>query len=93
MIYVDAPVFMKPNGRKKYAHMVADTLEELHAFAAQIGVKPHFFHKAKSGWHYDITSEQHPTAIAAGAKLVESRDLLPIAKNLGPHEKRANPQA
>ena len=76
------PIFTKPGGRKKYAHLVADSLQELHHFAAQIGVKPHFFHRAKSGWHYDITSEQHTKAILAGAKLIKSRDLLHIAKNL-----------
>jgi len=85
MIYVDAPIWKKsPTGRQLYAHMVADSLDELHAFAAQIGVKPHFFHKAKSGWHYDITITQHPTALASGAQLVDSRVVLEKAKMYTP---------
>lgn len=87
MIYVDAPVWKKsPNGRKTYAHLTADDLEELHTFAASIGVKPHFFHKAAAGWHYDITAEQHPAALQAGALLVDSRVVLEKAKGLLPME-------
>lgn len=80
--YVDPAVFKKPNGRKSYAHMVADSLSELHAFAASIGVKPHFFHKSASYLHYDITDEQRTKAVAAGAKPVTSRELLAIAKEM-----------
>lgn len=85
MIYVDAPTWKKSaTGRQSYAHMVADSLDELHTFAAKIGVKPHFFHKAKSGWHYDITIAQHPTALANGAQLVDSRIILAKAKACTP---------
>ena len=86
-VYVDSPVWKKsPTGKKTYAHLTADTLEELHAFATSISVKPHFFHKARSGWHYDITAEQHPAALQAGAQLVDTRFLLEKAKNLLPSE-------
>lgn len=85
MIYVDAPIWKKsPNGRKSYAHMVADSLEELHEFAKRIGVKPHFFHRSKTAPHYDITSEQHGVAVAHGAKEVDSREVLAKGKNLLP---------
>ncbi len=88
MIYVDAPEWKKsPNGRKSYAHMVADSLNELHDFAKKIGVKPHFFHRARSGWHYDITSDQHAVAMRNGAVQVASRALLPIAKKLQEKQK------
>lgn len=87
MIYVDAAEWKKSeNGRKSYAHMVADSLEELHMFAVQIGVKKHFFHKAKAGWHYDINSDQHIIAVAQGAKLVSSKELLAKAKGLIPQK-------
>lgn len=85
MIYVDAAEWKKsPNGRKSYAHMVADSMEELHAFAERIGVKKHFFHRSKTAPHYDITSEQHSVAIAAGAQLVPSREVLAKGKLLLP---------
>ena len=85
MIYVDAAEWKKsPNGRKSYAHMVADSLEELHAFAPTIGVKPHFFHRSKTAPHYDITSDQHTIAIEHGAVLVSSREVLAKGKLLLP---------
>jgi hypothetical protein len=85
VIYVDAAEWKKsPTGRKSYAHMVADSLEELHEFAIRIGVKKHFFHRSKTAPHYDITSEQHVVAIAHGAKLVDSREVLAKGKLLLP---------
>jgi hypothetical protein len=62
--------------------MVATTLEELHAFAAQIGVKPHFFHKTPRMFHYDINSKQHALAVEAGAVQATTRELIPIAKDM-----------
>jgi hypothetical protein len=75
-------VFVKPNGRKRYSHLTASTLEELHAFAASIGVKPHFFHRGAVHPHYDITEAQFPVAIAAGAVLVTSRALVEFVREL-----------
>ena len=82
MIYVDPAVFKKPSGRKLYAHLVGSTVAELHAFAASIGVKPHFFHKSASYLHYDITEEQRAKAIEAGAIEVSSKQLLGYAKEM-----------
>ena len=53
--------------------MVSDkSLMELHYFAAQIGVKRHWFHK---GDHYDIREEEHEKALNAGATLVNAREI------------------
>lgn len=80
MVYVDSPIFKKsPNGRKSYCHMVADSISELHLFAEQIGVKKHFYHRARY-FHYDLTSDQHVVAVAQGAKEVSSREILEISK-------------
>ena len=81
MIVVDPPVFLKPNGKKRYSHLAGE-LNELHAFAASIGVKPHFFHKKSKYPHYDITEQQVQTAIAAGAKPVSSRELVEFVRTL-----------
>lgn len=84
MIYVDHAIWKKsPNGRKTYAHMVADSIEELKEFAAKIGVKPHFWHKSGRGGclsHFDITSDQHAVAIEHGAVLMDSKQLLSKAR-------------
>lgn len=77
MIYVDKPTWQKPNGRKLYAHMVADTVEELHKFAEQIGVKKHFFHRGDKP-HYDIGVDQHTKALENGAVEVSSKQIVAI---------------
>jgi hypothetical protein len=61
---------------KKYSHMLADDLCELHAFAGSMGIGKHFFHKD----HYDINEDQYHTAIISGAILVSTRELIPLRK-------------
>ena len=80
MVVVDAATWKKIEGRKKYAHMVATTYDELHEFALKIGVKHHFFHKTADLPHYDITEEQAQLAIENGATLVNTRDLIRLAR-------------
>ena len=74
-VYVD-PLRSYPHKRKQYAHMMADTLEELHAFAASIGVAKHWFH----GDHYDLREAEWNTAISQGVTLVSSRALVLLKK-------------
>ena len=82
-VYVDLPIFKKSeNGRKSYAHMTADSLQELHDFARDTGVKPHFFHRGSAYPHYDVTSDQVPGLISAGAKQISSKELVIFAKKL-----------
>lgn len=53
--------------------MVSDTsLEELHAFAASLGVPERGF----EGDHYDIPESHREAAISAGALEVSSRSLV-----------------
>lgn len=83
-VYVDAPIWTKAASkqpRKTYSHMVADSLQELHEFAAKIGIKKHFFHKHRVASHYDITSDQQVVALSNGAQLVSSTDIVRIGKN------------
>jgi hypothetical protein len=63
-------------------HMSADTLAELHAFAASIGVRPCWFHRKSRYPHYDITAEQRARAFAAGARSITQQEMVPIAKRL-----------
>jgi len=81
MIYVDPAAWKKGSkGRKAYAHLVADTYEEMHSFASTIGIKPHFFHRSAKYPHYDISEEQRDLAIEAGAQSISSKELLRICK-------------
>ena len=53
--------------------MVSDaSFEELHVFAAALGVPQRGFERD----HYDIPDQLHEAAIAAGALLVPSKELV-----------------
>jgi len=75
MIYVDPPRPF-PGKRKKYSHLMADTIEELHDFAAMIRVKRHWFDKD----HYDIREEEFARAVDEGAQVVRPRFLAELRK-------------
>jgi len=47
-------------------HMIADTLDELHAMAQRIGLKREWF-QPKSTPHYDLTASRRARAVTAGA--------------------------
>lgn len=64
-VYVDDAVTLW-RGRR-WAHLMADTLDELHAFAARLGIPRKAFQNRTSGAHYDVTAELRETAIALGA--------------------------
>jgi hypothetical protein len=80
MIYIDDCVWKKPKGRESYAHMVADTHAELHAFAEKIGLGRHFFHKSSKVQHYDVSSKFYRKAIEAGAQLTSRAGFLAHGK-------------
>jgi Protein of unknown function (DUF4031) len=64
-------------GRMKMSHMVADTLEELHAMADAIGVPRKWVQKAElgQGWVHDIAMSARAKAVAAGAVGITVREL------------------
>lgn len=64
-VYVDDAVTLWRDQR--WAHLMADTLEELHAFAQSLGLPHRSFQDKRSGAHYDVTSALREQAIAAGA--------------------------
>ena len=70
-VYVDDAVH--PWRGQRWAHLMADTLAELHAMAAQLGIPPRAFQNKASGAHYDVTSELRAQAIALGT---DARSML-----------------
>lgn len=64
-VYVDDAVH--PWRGQRWAHLMADTLEELHAMAARLGIPRRAFQNKTSGAHYDITADLRDLAIASGA--------------------------
>jgi hypothetical protein len=70
----------------KMSHMVADTLEELHAMADTIGVDRRWFQDPEtmrkvSHPHYDITMSKRALAVKAGAKEITIRELSAMRHN------------
>ena len=65
---------------RRWAHLVSDeSYEELHAFAARLGVPRRVF----QGDHYDVPSDLRETAIELGALAVGSRELLRRLRDAG----------
>ena len=64
-VYVDDAVTAWRGHR--WAHLMADTLDELHAFAARLGMPRRAFQNKTSGAHYDITASLREQAVAMGA--------------------------
>ncbi len=64
-VYVDDAVTLWRGQR--WAHLMADTLEELHAFAARLGLPRRAFQNKTSGAHYDVPAPMREHAIALGA--------------------------
>lgn len=76
-VYVDDAVTLWRGER--WAHLMADTLDELHAFAARLGLPRRAFQDKTSGAHYDVTAQLRERAIALGAVAISrhaDRDLV-----------------
>lgn len=65
-VYVDDAVTLWRGQR--WAHLMADTLDELHAMAARLGIPRHRFQDRTSGAHYDVPAALREQAIAFGAQ-------------------------
>lgn len=77
-VYVDDAAIVW-RGKPRF-HLCADSPQELHQFAAAIGVRPCWFHRGARFAHYDITAEQRQEALAAGAVALESRELVRLLR-------------
>jgi hypothetical protein len=62
--------------------MLADTLQELHDFAALIEVDSRLFHRHASYPHYDVTVQMRETAIEYGAIPAGRKKIIECAKKL-----------
>jgi len=75
---------------RKWCHLVSDeSLEELHDFAAGLGIP----RRAFQGDHYDVPEEHRDEVVHAGAVEVESRELVRRLRaaglRLSPAQRRA----
>jgi hypothetical protein len=70
----------------KMAHMIADTLEELHTMAAAIGMQRRWFQAAPpaSFPHYDVSQSKRALAIAKGTIECDRADFVGHMRRLRP---------
>lgn len=79
-VYVDREQI--PWRGKLWCHLVADSLDELHAFAAALGLKRIWFQDRASHPHYDVTMSVRERAIRRGAISVGKTEMLNSARKL-----------
>lgn len=70
-LLIDPPLW--PRHGRVWGHLVSDTsLDELHDFARLVGIPERGFDLD----HYDVPEDMHERLLAAGAQLVDGRDLV-----------------
>ena len=81
-VYVDAAIWSWQG--LKWCHLLADDLDELHRFAALLGVKRASFQgPPKSATpHYDLTGFERARAIALGAVVCDREQIVLIRRRL-----------
>ncbi|MFF9022543.1 DUF4031 domain-containing protein [Streptomyces eurythermus] len=77
-LYVDPPAW--PGHGRLWSHLVSDaSYDELHAFAARLGLP----RRAFDGDHYDLPERRYADAVAAGAVQVSSREVVRLLRESG----------
>nr|WP_250807041.1 DUF4031 domain-containing protein [Neorhizobium tomejilense] len=78
-VYVDRS--NRKLGRMTTCHLLADTIAELHAMAAEIGSRREWFQVSRTGVpHYDIPLFRKATALKLGAIEIGIRETAEIMK-------------
>ncbi|WPN29891.1 DUF4031 domain-containing protein [Pseudomonas sp. P5_109] len=79
-VYVDAEE-IKWRGRE-WSHLVADSLDELHAFADRLGLRRSWFQSKTLYPHYDVTKSVRTRALAMGAHGVDREKIVIYARQM-----------
>lgn len=76
-VYVDHA--HNPFGRMIMSHMLADSLEELHAMADRIGLRRAWFQPLSTP-HYDVSLQKRALAVAAGAVEIDRHQVVALIR-------------
>ena len=77
-VYVDGAFL--PYRRMLMSHMLADTLDELHAMADKIGIARRHFQADASTPHYDICKSKRSLAVQHGAIEIDCRQAVALIR-------------
>jgi len=88
MIYVDSAI--NPWKGKKWCHLVADDIQELHDFAVKLGLKREWFQNHRIQPHYDITVSKREKAIKLGAISIETKQMAERVESILKKRRNAN---
>ena len=81
-VYVDDPIW--PLAGRLWCHMLADSEDELHAFAANLGLKRSSYQgpPVTKNPHYDLTAFERNRAVRLGAVPVTRHEIVRILRRL-----------
>lgn len=80
--YVDDPIW--PFAGRLWCHLLADDVDELHRFAAQLGLKRASYQgpPRTSKPHYDITALERDRALRMGAIAISRHETVMLVRRL-----------
>lgn len=78
-VYVDDECI--PWRGKLWCHLVADSLDELHVFAAKLGLRRAWFQSQSRYPHYDVTIAVRERAFKLGAELADRPTFIKCTKS------------
>jgi hypothetical protein len=75
--YVDSAQAYPEAGLRfeRFCHLLADSRDELHALADEIGVPRRFFQDHPWRWHYDLPEHVRVEAVAHGAQQITMHEV------------------
>lgn len=79
-VYVDD--FRAPYGRMVMCHMLADSEQELHDMAEQLGLPRKYYQAHASTPHYDICLSKRRLAVQLGAIEIDRRETATLCRRL-----------
>jgi hypothetical protein len=80
--YVDAVREYPDAGLRhtRFCHLLADTREELHAMADELGIPRRYFQDHPWRWHHDLPEPLRPRAVELGAREVSLAEVGAILR-------------